>query len=287
MNVVLSILVFGGLLGLLSSATYFVVHYRNMKTEHNRLVSDVEQLENDFLAGLKNTSLDELKETTAGRELIKLLQDSEILPETPPYEIPLSKSSNEKSSHDHLNLGNVLFRQKRFEEAEAAFRQAIEQDPNYTAAYSNLGILLTQQGRFEEAEVSFRQAIEKDPNAAVGYSNLGNLLTKQGRFEEAEVALRQAIEKNPTASIKNKDEINVSSLHSLRDRAINMQKALQAENIVIEENNVKVVITGDQIVESIELGGSPEPDLVNALNIAIQKSQKLAAQKLQELSSRI
>jgi len=95
------------------------------------------------------------------------------------------------------NLGNLLDDQDRFEEAEAAYRQAIEKDPNYAAAYSNLGNLLDDQDRFEEAEAGYRQAIEKDPNDAAAYYNLGNLLGKQSRTEEAEAAYRQAIEKDP------------------------------------------------------------------------------------------
>ena len=101
------------------------------------------------------------------------------------------------SAQAYYNLGNLLAELNRPEEAEAAFRGAIEKDPNDAAAYSNLGWLLKNLNRPEEAEAAFRQAIAKDPDLALAYSNLGLLLRKLKRLEEAEGVYRQAIEKDP------------------------------------------------------------------------------------------
>lgn len=81
-----TILLLSGLLGLLSSSVYFFLYYRNMNIERNRLISEVDRLENEFLTEFRQINFDELKETNAGRELIELLQDSEIFPKNIPYE---------------------------------------------------------------------------------------------------------------------------------------------------------------------------------------------------------
>jgi Flp pilus assembly protein TadD len=97
------------------------------------------------------------------------------------------------------SLGVVLSKQGRYPEAEAAFRQAIQKDPNDVKAYSNLGNLLSgDPERYAEAEAAYRQAIEKDPYDVKTYSDLGLFFSENfERYAEAEVAFRQAIEKDP------------------------------------------------------------------------------------------
>lgn len=76
----------------------------------------------------------------------------------------------------------------------------------------------------------------------------------------------------------------VSQLKKIRDQAVQMQKQLQAEVIEVEENGIRVVMTGDQKVETVTIDGKYEERLVTILNQAIKKSQQVAAKKLQEMS---
>jgi nucleoid-associated protein EbfC len=76
----------------------------------------------------------------------------------------------------------------------------------------------------------------------------------------------------------------VSQLKKIRDQAVQMQKQLQAEVIEVEENGIRVVMTGDQKVETVTIDGKYEERLVKILNEAIKKSQQVAAKKLQEMS---
>lgn len=76
----------------------------------------------------------------------------------------------------------------------------------------------------------------------------------------------------------------VSQLKKIRDQAVQMQKQLQAEVIEVEEGGIRVVMTGDQKVETVTIDGKYEERLVKTLNEAIKKSQQVAAKKLQEMS---
>jgi len=77
----------------------------------------------------------------------------------------------------------------------------------------------------------------------------------------------------------------LGDLQKLQQQAQAMQHALQQEQVVVEKNGVKVVLRGDQIIESVEIDGIVENRIADAVNEAIKKTQELAARKLIEISS--
>ncbi|KAM0702907.1 hypothetical protein Q7P35_010339 [Cladosporium inversicolor] len=108
------------------------------------------------------------------------------------------------------NLGSVLQKQGKYEEAEKLFRQALKgyekalglTHPYTLTSLSNLGLVLGSQGKYEVAEKLFRQALEgrekalgpTHPDTLTSVNNLGLVLQKQGKYEEAEKLFRQALE---------------------------------------------------------------------------------------------
>lgn len=101
------------------------------------------------------------------------------------------------------NLGNVLLHDpSRWHESEAALRQAIALDSQYARPWVGLGDLLGRSlGRYEEAESAYRKAIEIAPRDGWAHARLGNLLERHmGRLEEAEVQYERSIEFAPDES---------------------------------------------------------------------------------------
>ncbi len=76
----------------------------------------------------------------------------------------------------------------------------------------------------------------------------------------------------------------LGDLKKMRDQALQIQRQLAAEEVVVEEQGVKVVISGDQKIKTLEVQGLSNQILVDVLNKAIKKSQEIAAKKLQEMS---
>lgn len=74
------------------------------------------------------------------------------------------------------------------------------------------------------------------------------------------------------------------NLKKIRDQAMAIQQELAAEEVVVEENDVKIVITGDQKIKTLSVKGVENQTLIDVLNKAIKKSQEIAARKLQEIS---
>lgn len=75
----------------------------------------------------------------------------------------------------------------------------------------------------------------------------------------------------------------LGDMNKLRQQAMAMQQQLAQESIVIEEGDVKVVITGDQRILEFSVQGISSDVAISALNKAIKKSQEMAAKKLQQM----
>lgn len=76
----------------------------------------------------------------------------------------------------------------------------------------------------------------------------------------------------------------LGELKRMRDQAVRIQKQLAAEKIEFEEDGVKVIISGDQKIQLLEIEGEDHVDLAQILNKALKKSQEVAARKVQEVS---
>jgi len=72
-------------------------------------------------------------------------------------------------------------------------------------------------------------------------------------------------------------------LKKLRDQAVKMKKALGKEEVEIEDKGIKVIMDGTQKLKQVLINGEENKNLVDAINKAIKKSQKMAAKKMQEI----
>lgn len=97
----------------------------------------------------------------------------------------------------HNNLGIVLGKQQRFEQAILAYQRAVELKPDFVDAHHNLGTTLAQLGRHDEAADCFRRAVELQPDAAAAHHRLGTLLHRQGKLVEALASYDRAIALDP------------------------------------------------------------------------------------------
>jgi DNA-binding protein YbaB len=76
----------------------------------------------------------------------------------------------------------------------------------------------------------------------------------------------------------------LGDLKKMRDQAMAIQKKLAEERIEINEDGVRIVITGDQKIIEFEIQGIKNDLVKEKLNKAIKVSQETAAKKLQEMS---
>lgn len=75
----------------------------------------------------------------------------------------------------------------------------------------------------------------------------------------------------------------IGQLNEMRKQAMEIQKQLQAEKLIIEKNGVTIEITGDQKIQNLSSNGRSDNDIKDAVNEAIKKSQEVAARKLSQM----
>jgi tetratricopeptide (TPR) repeat protein len=97
----------------------------------------------------------------------------------------------------HNNLGALLLKQGKVDEAILHFQKTLELKPDEVSAEANLGNALLQKGQLDEAIADYSEALQMKPDDAEVHYNLGNALLHQGRLDEAVVHYQKAIELNP------------------------------------------------------------------------------------------
>lgn len=76
----------------------------------------------------------------------------------------------------------------------------------------------------------------------------------------------------------------LGEIKKMRDQAMVIQKELSQEMIEVDKNGVRVVISGDQKIQTLEINGRSDNDIKEAVNEAVKKAQEVAARKLSQMS---
>jgi tetratricopeptide (TPR) repeat protein len=97
------------------------------------------------------------------------------------------------SSEDWSQLGIVLAKQQKYEDAAAAFRRAFQLNPEEVWALQNLAQALNDLGRRDEAIREYQHALSIKPRFGVAWLGLGQIYEKMGRKAEAEDCYRKAL----------------------------------------------------------------------------------------------
>ncbi|MCD8173175.1 MAG: tetratricopeptide repeat protein [Alistipes sp.] len=101
----------------------------------------------------------------------------------------------------NVREGNRKYERAQFKESESDYRRALEQNPESFEARYNLGNSLYKQGRWEEAEQVFLRLSKADTseeNRFDTHFNAGNSMFQQRKLEEALEQYKEAMRIDPT-----------------------------------------------------------------------------------------
>jgi tetratricopeptide (TPR) repeat protein len=144
-----------------------------------------------------------------GHELRRPLEELEEL---------FATAAKSKGGHAPLycRWGDARMNGGRFEEAELAYREALECDADLAAAQRGLGHVLSASGRAGEAVRHFQQAVARTPQDAAAWAGLARAYGKlgdgaQARRAAARADAGQALESMPDSY---RDEVALFSISS-------------------------------------------------------------------------
>jgi tetratricopeptide (TPR) repeat protein len=109
----------------------------------------------------------------------------------------LASHPDEKEYLQYLQ-GSLYERQKKYDQAEQAFRQVLQQNPSNGTTLNYLGYMLADRNtHLEEALTLIKKALSLEPQNPAYIDSLGWVYFKLGNFDLAEENLRQAAERTP------------------------------------------------------------------------------------------
>lgn len=105
-----------------------------------------------------------------------------------------------QSEKKFIRDGNKSFENKKYSDAEVAYKKSLGKNQNSYEGNFNLGDAYYKQGKFDEAAKQFEslksQNNDKKANAAA-FHNLGNTMLQSQKYQEGIEAYKQALKLNP------------------------------------------------------------------------------------------
>ncbi|HOK36272.1 MAG TPA: tetratricopeptide repeat protein [Paludibacteraceae bacterium] len=106
----------------------------------------------------------------------------------------------QKENND-IRAGNKKYNNKKYIEAEVDYRKGLLKNPNSFEANYDLGNTLFRQKKYDEASKQFEKSaalsLHDKVKKAAAYHNLGNSLLLQNKIEESIEAYKNALRNNP------------------------------------------------------------------------------------------
>lgn len=105
-----------------------------------------------------------------------------------------------QDAKSYIYQGNQLYEQKKFKEAEADYRKAVEKKNQNVVGNFNLGDALYKQKKFDNAAKNFTDIASTSATPQVkarAYHNLGNSMLETKKYQESIDAYKNSLLSNP------------------------------------------------------------------------------------------
>lgn len=105
----------------------------------------------------------------------------------------------EREARKDVREGNELYNQLKFEDAEIAYKKALDKNPNYAKASYNLGNAIYGKNKNKEAIFQYELAEKIAPNKmgkAEIFHNMGNAFMKEKQYDKAVEAYKNSMRNN-------------------------------------------------------------------------------------------
>lgn len=97
----------------------------------------------------------------------------------------------------HYNFGNLYRRVGRLREAIAQYQACVQVSPAHASAWFNLGLAHVGLGELGQAIAAFRKTADLEPQNPDAHSRMGDALMRAGKLQEGVQAFRKAADLRP------------------------------------------------------------------------------------------
>ncbi len=167
----------------------------NYRTAINQAKKSIEAINNDRPQPIERYVEEGhifLKQSKLEKAMEKAKQALSLDPNYAPAHELLSKIKQR-----YYGLGWTFFDEEQYDQAIAAFQNAISIAPKFKEAHNHLGVVYIKQGKYLEAIVALEEAINIDEAFKEAYFNLALAYLELGEFEAAINAANYALEIDP------------------------------------------------------------------------------------------
>jgi len=129
-----------------------------------------------------------------------------------------------QKENSHIRTGNDYFSNGDFENAEKAYREAVNIAPDSYKANFNLGDALYKQEKYDEAITNYKIVANTQTDkarVAKAHFNIGNAQLAQQKFDEAIDSYKESLRNNP-ADVEAK--YNLAYAKKMKEQAQNQQQ---------------------------------------------------------------
>jgi tetratricopeptide (TPR) repeat protein len=123
----------------------------------------------------------------------------------------LVRAHPQRSASDWFNLAFLLEATAQLDEAEPAFRRALELDPKLDRAWYGLGLVLIRQRRFDEAVAALKRNTELQPMSPYGWYQLARVQLDRHQPDEARKIIRHLKKFEPKVAEQLERETGLAS----------------------------------------------------------------------------
>lgn len=128
---------------------------------------------------------------------IRLLEKSVAVYKTHLELIPQDAMSHHGLGVAYMHMAEQLSNQSYYQLAQESFQRSIQMAPYFLEPYINLGTVLYRLGRKEEALQSYDKALQVNPYVPLVYLNMGNLYAQEGEIRKAIGYWQDALDLDP------------------------------------------------------------------------------------------
>jgi tetratricopeptide (TPR) repeat protein len=130
----------------------------------------------------------------------------------------------------HNNLGYLLYKQGKVDQAMVHYNEALRLRPHYYLALNNLGVVFYSKGQRNQAIEYYREAVRVKPDYSVARCNLGYALYDKGQTHQAIVHCKEALRLKPDfADAHNNLGIALASQNKANEAIFHYSEAIRHE----------------------------------------------------------